>query len=168
MNRAPRPVSTRPPPTPNPSSTPAPPPTRSRTSGGDIIRGTIDRFFHLLPTPSAVLDAPDELITDLIHPLGLQPVRLRAVRSISRDFLATDWEDPTAFYGCGKFVADSYRIFCRGDVSGAGGSAGGAAGGVGGWVGVVGEQQRGWTPVRAVRGWASRECGAGRRQRGPF
>ena len=70
-------------------------------------------------------DAPDDAITSIIHPLGLQPNRLRAVRSISRDFLATEWADPTAFYGCGKFVADSWRIFCQGDVSGAGGRAGG-------------------------------------------
>jgi hypothetical protein len=122
-------------PAPGPTLEPPPPPPHSRTSGGDLIRGTIDRFFELLPNPSAVLDAPDDVITDLIHPLGLQPVRLKAVRGIARDFLATEWEDPTAFYGCGKFVADSYRIFCRGDVSGAGAAQGrrlyGAAGGCG-------------------------------------
>jgi hypothetical protein len=25
-----------------------------------------------------------------------------------------DWEDPQEFLGCGKFTADSWRIFCRG------------------------------------------------------
>ncbi len=27
---------------------------------------------------------------------------------------AQDWEDPTEFFGCGRFAADSWRIFCRG------------------------------------------------------
>ena len=25
-----------------------------------------------------------------------------------------DWEDPSEFFGCGRFAADSWRIFCRG------------------------------------------------------
>jgi hypothetical protein len=102
------------------SSLATPPSKRSRTSGSAIVRDTITRFFAVLPNPTAVLDAPDDVIIDVINPLGLQPTRLRAVRSISEGFLGTDWEDPTEFYGCGKFVADSWRIFCRGDVSGAG------------------------------------------------
>ena len=28
-----------------------------------------------------------------------------------------DWKDPREFYGCGKFVSDSWRIFCRGERS---------------------------------------------------
>lgn len=28
-----------------------------------------------------------------------------------------DWKDPSEFYGCGKFVSDSWRIFCRGETS---------------------------------------------------
>lgn len=27
---------------------------------------------------------------------------------------AQAWEDPSEFHGCGKFAADSWRIFCRG------------------------------------------------------
>ena len=27
------------------------------------------------------------------------------------------WEDPSEFYGCGKFASDSWRIFCRGQTS---------------------------------------------------
>ena len=92
----------------------------SRTSGSEIISSTIARFFEAFPTPSAVLDADDAAVAALIHPLGLQPVRLRAVRAVSHGFLATDFEDPTEFYGCGRFVADSWRVFTRGDLSGAG------------------------------------------------
>lgn len=28
--------------------------------------------------------------------------------------LSQDWEHPTEFFGCGRFAADSWRIFCRG------------------------------------------------------
>lgn len=31
-----------------------------------------------------------------------------------------DWEDVIQLYGCGKFVSDSWRIFCLGDTSGRG------------------------------------------------
>lgn len=30
-----------------------------------------------------------------------------------------DWSDPSEFFGCGKFTADSWRIFCRGETDGA-------------------------------------------------
>lgn len=32
-----------------------------------------------------------------MHPLGLPDTRLAAVRGIARDFLATDWQDPSEF-----------------------------------------------------------------------
>ncbi len=44
----------------------------SRTSGGPIIYNTVAAFFDAFPTPSAVLDADDSAIKDLIYPLGLQ------------------------------------------------------------------------------------------------
>lgn len=28
-----------------------------------------------------------------------------------------DWVDVQEFYGCGKFVSDSWRIFCRGELA---------------------------------------------------
>jgi hypothetical protein len=29
-------------------------------------------------------------------------------------FLGSDWQEPSEFKGCGKFVSDSWRIFCKG------------------------------------------------------
>lgn len=43
-------------------------------------------------------DAPAPARAQILRPLGLQPVRLRAVRSISAGFLG-EWGDPTEFYG---------------------------------------------------------------------
>ncbi len=47
----------------------------SRTSGSETIRQAIRAFFQAFPTPSAVLDAPADLLEAALHPLGLQEVR---------------------------------------------------------------------------------------------
>lgn len=86
----------------------------SRTTGGSAVRQAIRLFLELHPTPSAALAAQSNSLLEVMHPLGLPDTRLAAVRGIARDFLATDWQDPSEFKHCGKFVSDSWRIFCRG------------------------------------------------------
>jgi hypothetical protein len=56
----------------------------------------------------------------VLHPLGLQATRLAAVRGVATDFLATSWSQPSDFKHCGRFVCDSWRIFCCGQRSAAG------------------------------------------------
>jgi hypothetical protein len=41
--------------------------------------------------------AADGLLRDLLHPLGLQASRMAAVKSVSHNFLATDWQTPAEF-----------------------------------------------------------------------
>jgi hypothetical protein len=60
----------------------------TRTTGGETIRGAITTFLHLYPSPSAVLDEPREVLLEVIHPLGLQDMRLKAILAMSTDFLA--------------------------------------------------------------------------------
>eukprot|EP00879_Flechtneria_rotunda_P004409 GHRR01004660.1.p1 GENE.GHRR01004660.1~~GHRR01004660.1.p1 ORF type:complete len:356 (+),score=111.42 GHRR01004660.1:701-1768(+) len=86
----------------------------TRTSGSSCVEQTIHAFFGVFPTPTAVLEASTGAITALIHPLGLQATRVAAVKGASQSFLACDWQDPAEFYGCGRFVSDSWRIFCKG------------------------------------------------------
>jgi hypothetical protein len=62
----------------------------------------------------------------------LQDTRLAAIRGLSRDFLESDWADPSAFRGCGPFVRDSWRIFCCGATDAKGEASGGGGGGGGG------------------------------------
>ncbi|WIA08716.1 hypothetical protein OEZ85_008140 [Tetradesmus obliquus] len=80
----------------------------SRTSGSATIRSCIARFFQAFPSPSACLQGCPQAMAALLHPLGLTQARLAA------GFLGTDWQDPSEFKGCGKFVSDSWRIFCKG------------------------------------------------------
>lgn len=54
---------------------------------------------------------------EVLRPLGLQATRLAGVRGLASDFLAADWSDPSDFKHCGRFVRDSWRIFCRGQRS---------------------------------------------------
>jgi hypothetical protein len=61
-----------------------------------------------------VLAATEDVLIEAINPLGLQLNRIKALKSMSNDFLAKDWESPLEFSGCGKFTSDSWRIFCRG------------------------------------------------------
>lgn len=78
------------------------------------MRAAIRHVLSRWPTPSATLHASDGELTDAINPLGLQLNRIKGLKCMSRDFLEKDWEVPSEFHGCGKFVTDSWRIFCRG------------------------------------------------------
>ncbi|KAI7840334.1 hypothetical protein COHA_006116 [Chlorella ohadii] len=85
----------------------------SRTSGGPKVREAIRCFLEQWPTPSAVLEASQEKMLEVLHPLGLPHARLGAALDVARGFLASDWQDPSEFKHCGKFVSDSFFIFCR-------------------------------------------------------
>ncbi|CAL5229426.1 g12748 [Coccomyxa viridis] len=89
----------------------------SRTTGGPTIRNAILGFLEAFPDPSAVLEASNKELEVVIGPLGLQEVRRKALQRMSHDFFATAWKEPSEFHGCGKFAADSWRIFCRGQTS---------------------------------------------------
>ncbi len=86
----------------------------SRTSGGPLIRATLHNFIACWSSPTAVLAATDDVLCNAINPLGLQINRIKALKSMSHDFLAKNWKLPSEFSGCGKFTSDSWRIFCRG------------------------------------------------------
>eukprot|EP00882_Tetradesmus_deserticola_P011744 GHRQ01012425.1.p1 GENE.GHRQ01012425.1~~GHRQ01012425.1.p1 ORF type:complete len:260 (+),score=89.85 GHRQ01012425.1:919-1698(+) len=86
----------------------------SRTSGSATVRCCIARFFEAFPSPTACLQGCPDAMASLLHPLGLSQARLPAVRAVAQGFLGTDWQEPSEFRGCGKFVTDSWRIFCKG------------------------------------------------------
>ncbi|KAF6261006.1 hypothetical protein COO60DRAFT_832409 [Scenedesmus sp. NREL 46B-D3] len=86
----------------------------SRTSGSATIRECIARFFEAFPSPTACLRGCPQAMAALLHPLGLTQARTAAVAAVSQGFLGTDWQQPSDFKGCGKFVTDSWRVFCKG------------------------------------------------------
>lgn len=96
----------------------------SRTSGSATIAACVALVIDEFPSPTKLLKATDTHWKDgkseqcplcnLIHPLGLQAQRCKAVHKMTVGFLRDDWEDPTELYGVGKFSADSLAIFCWG------------------------------------------------------
>lgn len=117
----------------------------ARTSGGATPLATIARFLEQLPTPTDVVRADDAVVESLLQPLGLQRNRRASVKAAGRAFLCAAWADPSELRGCGKFVSDSWRVFCRGEVGGVRGIDDamlrqfvrwcGGGGGGGGWGG---------------------------------
>jgi hypothetical protein len=91
----------------------------ARTSGGATPLATIADFFRALPTPSDVAAAGDARVEALLQPLGLQRNRRASVKAASSAFLGEAWRDPSELKGCGKFVSDSWRVFCRGETGAA-------------------------------------------------
>ena len=87
----------------------------SRTTGGPAVRGAVHAFLRRYPSPSALLDGARGEALEALRPLGLQEQRHAALAHMSAGFLASGWDDPSAFKGCGKFTSDSWRIFCRGE-----------------------------------------------------
>ncbi|CAM9650756.1 unnamed protein product, partial [Discosporangium mesarthrocarpum] len=84
----------------------------SRTSGGQVIRETIARFFKEYPTPTAVIEADQGALRQLLLPLGLN--REVTIKRFADGFLSLSWTDPRELHGCGRFASDSWRIFCLG------------------------------------------------------
>jgi len=89
----------------------------ARTSGGAAPLAAIARFLSELPTPSDVAAAGDARVEALLQPLGLQRNRRASVKAASVAFLCEAWRDPSELRGCGKFVSDSWRAFCRGEAT---------------------------------------------------
>lgn len=86
----------------------------SRTTGSDTVRQAVNTILTKWPTPTAILQADNNQLLQTMNPLGLQQVRMSALINMSRSFLEDDWACPSEFKGCGRFVADSFKIFCRG------------------------------------------------------
>jgi len=91
--------------------------TCTRTSGSETVQNTIETLLRGFPTPSAMAGADEGELKAVLRPVGLQDARCRALQRMSSDFLLTAWKTPQQFYGCGKFVSDSWRIFCTGETS---------------------------------------------------
>mmetsp|Transcript_23757 Transcript_23757/g.56630 ORF Transcript_23757/g.56630 Transcript_23757/m.56630 type:complete len:206 (+) Transcript_23757:588-1205(+) len=88
-----------------------------RTTGSSVVRSVIGDLLSYWKTPSDIINAGDAELQQVLFPLGLQEMRAKSLKRMSTSFLLDAWDDPIQFYGCGKFISDSWRIFCRGDRS---------------------------------------------------
>jgi methyl-CpG-binding domain protein 4 len=89
----------------------------NKTSGKQV-RLVLWDLLALCPTPAAAVTADTDAIRAIIQPLGLHNKRAVAVQKLSDDFMNKEWTCPTQLYGIGKYAADAYYIFCRGQWEG--------------------------------------------------
>jgi methyl-CpG-binding domain protein 4 len=78
------------------------------------------KFFEMYPTAQSLHDAPTSTaladMTVLFRPLGFQNRRATRVLCMTGDFLKWDGNDPLSLYGVGKYAADSYNMFIKGEI----------------------------------------------------
>jgi endonuclease III len=82
------------------------------------VRPLIDAIFSAYPTPAAMAEAGPEL-EELIRPCGLAEQRARRLRLMAADFLRAEVLSPghvQRLHACGRYAADSFQIFCQGDL----------------------------------------------------
>ena len=57
-------------------------------------------------------------LVEMLRPLGLHRRRASSIVSFSKEFLRGEWKKPEDLPGVGKYGADAFRIFCRGEWEG--------------------------------------------------
>lgn len=83
---------------------------------GRALEGVHEMFFRYFPDARTASEGDDELMRLILQPLGMQNVRVRRIRAMSRDYLNWDGIDPVRLHGIGKYGSDSYRIFISGEL----------------------------------------------------
>lgn len=81
------------------------------------VRPVLWTFFATWPDPEAAAEADQASMAEMLQPLGLQNRRSGMIIRMSRAFL--DWlpsQDVRELPGVGKYAADSYNMFVRGDL----------------------------------------------------
>lgn len=95
----------------------------TQVSSWDVKHNTISAFFAKYPTPTHALRAKPDDVLAVIRPLGLFPTRFRSLVEVSTKMVSdvgafdVGHEPDKKVYGVGEFGIDSFRVFCRGDLS---------------------------------------------------
>jgi len=77
------------------------------------VKRVLPQLFLVCPTPELFLQAPEDIIKDIIESLGMVNVRANRLRRMTEDYLKWDGEDATKLYGIGKYGSDSYELFYK-------------------------------------------------------
>lgn len=79
------------------------------------VRNVIWKLFSKCPNPQAAMAANTTDLEVLLHPLGLFRKRALAIQKLSEEYLNSNWQRPEELHGIGKYAADAYYIFVRGE-----------------------------------------------------
>ncbi|CAM9635503.1 unnamed protein product [Ascophyllum nodosum] len=75
----------------------------------------LSRFLDKFPTAAATAAAAVDEVTRVAAPLGLQKRRPVAIIRFSQEYVGKDWNDPKELHWIGKYAADAYSIFVKGN-----------------------------------------------------
>ena len=78
------------------------------------VEPMITEFFRRFPNPESIVDAPEEVLYEILCPLGLANKRVRTLKRFSEEFVTKKWLNAKELYGCGKYADDTYEIFMKG------------------------------------------------------
>lgn len=82
-------------------------------TGRKPVKKVLPEFLGRWPNPRVFLQAHHMSIKRVIRPLGMNNVRYRRLRQMTKDYLTWDKIDATLLYGIGKYGSDSYEIFFK-------------------------------------------------------
>ncbi|XP_073355744.1 uncharacterized protein [Aegilops tauschii subsp. strangulata] len=81
---------------------------------GIQVKRILDGFFERYPDPWSAINADPDKMAEYLAPLGLQHVRTRNIKKLSKQYVGNEWTHITQLCGVGKYAADAYAIFCAG------------------------------------------------------
>lgn len=82
-------------------------------TGRKQVKTILPRFLHLWSTPEKFLHADQEMVLEIIKPLGMYNRRANTLRRMTIDWQCWDGDDAKDLYGIGKYGSDSYEIFFK-------------------------------------------------------
>ncbi|XBH66600.1 hypothetical protein VPH35_095067 [Triticum aestivum] len=81
---------------------------------GIQVKRILDGFFERYPDPWSAINADPDKMAEYLAPLGLQHIRTRNIKKLSKQYVGNEWTHITQLCGVGKYAADAYAIFCAG------------------------------------------------------
>lgn len=89
----------------------------NQTSGRQL-EDVVGPLFERWPTEHLMSTADPDEVARAIRTLGLQNRRARTLVALSKAVADDVWATVDELPGCGKYAADSYKIFVRGELPG--------------------------------------------------
>ncbi|XBJ14955.1 hypothetical protein VPH35_006945 [Triticum aestivum] len=81
---------------------------------GIQVKRMLEGFFERYPDPWSAINADPDKMAEYLSPLGLQHVKTRNIKKLSKQYVGNEWTHITQLCGVGKYAADAYAIFCAG------------------------------------------------------
>lgn len=82
-------------------------------TGRKPVKTVLPKFLDMWSTPKDFLSAHHMTVKKVIRPLGMNNVRFRRLRQMTKDYLTWDGVNASDLYGIGKYGSDSYEIFFK-------------------------------------------------------